>query len=121
MLKKGQVVYIRGQKNVVINMIEFREDTWIWQEYEIVDSTTKKHTWLSVEQDEQNNTEYYLYENYNYHINEKSMEFLSNNKIYKLHESGTTYVNSYFGNADVDKNEKCNYRDYICDVDDSNR
>lgn len=118
MLKKGQVVYIRGEKNVVINMIEFKEDAWVWQEYEIVNQQTKKHTWLSVEHDdEDNSTEYYVYENYNYHIEEKRDEFVSNNKTYKLYEEGTTYVKKYYGNADVDMGERCNYRDYICDYD----
>ncbi len=34
-LKKGQILYIDNQKYTVINMIEYKEDTWIWQEYEI--------------------------------------------------------------------------------------
>jgi len=117
MLKKGQVVYIRGEKNVVINMIEFKEDTWVWQEYEIVNDVTKKHTWLSVEQDEQGNTEYYVYENYNGAVNENEMEFTSNNKKYKLYETGTATVKNFFGNADVDLFERCQFKDFICEED----
>lgn len=115
MLKKGQVLYIRGEKNVVINMIEFKEKSWVWQEYEIVNQQNKKHTWLSIEDDaEDNNTEYYVYENYNYSIDESKNEFIINNKTYRLLESGTTYVKNYYGNADVDLGEKCNYIDYMC-------
>ena len=118
MLKKGQVLYIRGEKNVVINMIEFKEKSYVWEEYEIVNQQTQKHTWLSVEKDEDDNSiEYYVYEDYNYYINEKENEFISNNKTYKLYESGTTYVKNYFGNADVDLGEKCNYKDFMCDDD----
>ena len=78
MLKKGQIVYIRGKKNVIINMIEFKEETWVWQEYEVVNKVSGKHSWLSVEQDENNCTEYYLYETYKEKINENSMEFVKN-------------------------------------------
>lgn len=118
MLKKGQVIYIRGQKNVVVNMIEFKQEKWVWQEYEVVNQQTKKHTWLSVEKDDADNiAEYYLYENYNYHVNENQDEFVINNKKYKIYESGTTHVKSYYGNADVDLGEKCNYRDFLCDED----
>lgn len=118
-LKKGQIVYIKGEKNVVINMIEFKEDTWIWQEYEIVNIETKKHTWLSVEPGEQNSVEYYIYEKYFGSVNENNMDFLANGKKYKLYESGNAFVKSYFGNADVDINERCNFFDYICDKDNS--
>lgn len=118
MLKKGQVIYIRGQKNVVVNMIEFKQEKWVWQEYEVVNQQNQKHTWLSVEEDEEDKTtEYYLYENFNYHVNERQDEFVINNKKYKIYESGTTYVKSYYGNADVDLGEKCNYRDFLCDED----
>lgn len=115
MLKKGQIVYIRGEKNVIINMIEFKEETWVWQEYEVVNKVTGKHSWLSVEQDENNCTEYYLYETYKEKINENSMEFVKNGYKYKLYENGTAYVKSYFGNADVDKNERVTYKDFKCE------
>lgn len=118
MLKKGQVVYIRGEKNVVINMIEFKEKSWVWQEYEIVNQKSRKHTWLSIEEDkEDKSTEYYIYEDYNYYIDENKNQFVRNNKTYKLYENGTTYVKGYYGNADVDLGERCNYKDYICDDD----
>ena len=41
-LKKGQVVYIQTEKYTVINMIEYKEDTWIWQEYEIKGTNSYK-------------------------------------------------------------------------------
>ncbi len=34
-LKRWQIVYIDNIKYTVINMIEYKEDSWIWQEYEI--------------------------------------------------------------------------------------
>ncbi|MBQ3409387.1 MAG: DUF4178 domain-containing protein [Clostridia bacterium] len=117
MLKKGQVIYIRGEKNVVINMIEFKEGTWVWQEYEIVNVQTHKHTWLSIEPDENNRLEYYVYEPYRGFVNESNIEFNVNEKKYKLYESGNAYVKSYFGNADVDIHELCNFFDYLCEED----
>lgn len=53
-LKKGQILYIKSEKYIVINMIEYKEDTWIWQEYEIKGRNSYK--WLSVEKDENNKT-----------------------------------------------------------------
>ncbi len=35
-LKKGQVILVNGEKYTIKNMIEFKEDAWIWQEYEVV-------------------------------------------------------------------------------------
>lgn len=34
-IKKWQIVYIDNMKYTVINMIEYIEASWIWQEYEI--------------------------------------------------------------------------------------
>ena len=53
-LKKGQILNIKTGKYVVINMVEYKEDTWIWQEYEIKEVNSYKHKWLSVEKDENN-------------------------------------------------------------------
>lgn len=118
-LKKGQIVYINNEKNVVINMIEFKEDTWIWQEYEIINTQTNKHTWLSIEPNEQNQLEYYLYKQCNKLINDNDIEFWADNRKYKLYESGSAIVENYFGNADVDRYEQCKFFDYICDEDNS--
>ena len=36
-LEKGQIIYINEKKYEVLNMIEFKERGWIWQEYGITD------------------------------------------------------------------------------------
>ena len=97
-LKKAQVLYIDNQKYTVINMIEFKQDSWRWQEYEIV-SDNNIHKWLSVEENE-----YYIYEIYN-GSDEKNEDF-------NVYEQGIATVIDYFGNADVDKYETCEYCDY---------
>lgn len=111
-LKKWQIVYIEKVKYTVVNMIEYKEDTWIWQEYEI------KHDagairWLCVEKDENNKTEYSIYDKYYGKINENEISFCSQGMQYELYEKGTATVKDYFGNADVDVGEKCEYIDYI--------
>lgn len=118
-LKKGQIIYIKKEKYIVLNMIEFKEDTWVWQEYEIVNCNTKKHIWLSIEPGDNNSIEYYIYEKYNGKVNENKIEIYIGDKKYKLYESGRAFVKGYFGNADVDINESCNFFDYICDKDKS--
>ena len=111
-LKKWQIVYIERVKYTVVNMIEYKEDTWVWQEYEI------KHeagaiSWLCVEKDENNKTEYSIYDKYYGDINENEISFSSQNTQYELYEKGTATVKDYFGNADVDVGERCEYIDYI--------
>lgn len=111
-LKKWQIVYIEKVKYTVVNMIEYKEDTWIWQEYEI------KHDagairWLCVEKDENNKTEYSIYDKYYGDINENEISFCSQGMQYELYEKGTATVKDYFGNADVDVGERCEYIDYI--------
>lgn len=111
-LKKWQIVYIERVKYTVVNMIEYKEDTWVWQEYEI------KHDagairWLCVEKDENNKTEYSIYDKYYGDINENEISFSSQNTQYELYEKGTATVKDYFGNADVDVGERCEYIDYI--------
>ena len=34
-LKKGQVIKLEGIEYVVENMIEFIEEKWVWQEYQL--------------------------------------------------------------------------------------
>ena len=119
MLKKGQIVYIRGQRNVVTNMVEFKETTWIWQEYELVNKQTGEHSWLSVEPDENNKEEYYIYKPYRGISAKGKTEFTVDGKNYKLFETGTAYVKNFWGNTDVDMNEKCQFYDYICEADSS--
>lgn len=111
-LKKWQIVYIERVKYTVVNMIEYKEDTWVWQEYEI------KHEagairWLCVEKDENNKTEYSIYDKYYGDINENEISFSSQNTQYELYEKGTATVKDYFGNADEDVGERCEYIDYI--------
>lgn len=117
-LRRGQIIMIDSQKYVVNNMIEFKEDSWIWQEYEVQkyssgDSYHYQKYWLTIEQDEYNKNEYYLYSIYNKRINVNNIEFEDNGKKYELFESGVATVKSYFGPTDVDPYEKCKYYDYI--------
>lgn len=111
-LKKGQILYIDNQKYVVINMIEYKEDTWIWQEYEI-ENDLNEHKWLSVEKDEKNEIVYYLYEPFRGVVDTNEIEIFYNAENYELYEKGKAIVQNYFGNADVDKYEACEYFDYI--------
>ena len=111
-LKKGQILYIDNQKYTVINMIEFSEDTWIWQEYEIV-SETGSHRWLSAEINEKNQDEFYIYDVFRGVVKTSEIEFTLENKKYELIEKGRAIVKDYFGNADVDKYETCEFFDYI--------
>lgn len=111
-LKKGQILYIDNQKYTVINMIEYKEDTWIWQEYEIKNDVNE-HKWLSIEKDEKNEDIYYLYERFAGRVDTNELGFLYNMKNYELYEKGTAVVQDYFGDADVDKYESCEYFDYV--------
>lgn len=111
-LKKWQVLYINNEKYIVINMIEYKEDTWIWQEYEIKNESNE-HKWLCVEKDEYGKMEYSVYTPFFGSINTNELSFFYNGKEYELYEKGTAIVKNYFGNADVDRNEKCDYMDYM--------
>lgn len=112
-LKKWQVVYIDRVKYIVVNMIEYKEDTWVWQEYEIRHDETEAVRWLCVEKDENNKIEYSIYDKYYGEINANELSFYSQNTQYELYEKGTATVKDYFGNADVDIGESCEYIDYI--------
>lgn len=111
-LKKGQILYIDNQKYTVINMIEFQETTWIWQEYEMVNEN-HEHKWLVVEEKEKNNIEYAVFRKYRGNVDTNEIEFTKENKTYELYEKGVASVKDYFGNADVDKFETCVYYEYI--------
>ena len=111
-LRKGQIIYIDNQKYTVINMVEYGEDTWVWQEYEIV-SQDNVHRWLSVEENENKQIEYSIYDVYRGNVNINEIEFIAENQKYELYEKGRALVKDYFGNADVDKYESCEYYDYI--------
>ncbi|MBR2241443.1 MAG: DUF4178 domain-containing protein [Clostridia bacterium] len=112
-LKKGQVIKIKNETYVVVGMIEFVEDSWIWQEYKIK-SDSGKIKWLSIEEDE-GKKQYSIYEEkFNIPV-KSSMDFNFQNKNYSLFEKGTAKVNSYFGAVDVDRNEKVNFSEYISD------
>ena len=71
------------------------------------------HKWLSVEKDEKNESVYYLYEPFRGAIDTNEIEISYNVETYELYEKGTAVVQNYFGNADVDKYETCEYFDYI--------
>lgn len=111
-LKKWQIVYIDNIKYVVVNMIEYKEDTWIWQEYEIQNESNQSK-WLCVEKDEYGRNEYSIYTPYYGNINENEMFLNVDGREYELYEKGVAIVKNYFGNADVDMYEKCRYIDYI--------
>ena len=112
-LKKGQIIYINSEKYKVINMINFSEKNWQWQEYEIVNEFNQ-HKWLEIEEDENKQLEYCLYDYYNAKIDTNLDEIYGNDYTkYKLYEKGTAIVIDYFGNADVDKYESCDYITYI--------
>lgn len=111
-LKKWQVLYINNEKYIVINMIEYKEDTWMWQEYEIKNESNE-HKWLCVEKDEYGKIQYSIYTPYFGSVNTDELSFFFNGKEYELYEKGTAIVKNYFGNADVDRYEKCDYMDYI--------
>lgn len=110
-LKKGQVIKIKNETYVVIGMIEFQEDSWVWQEYKIK-SDSGKIRWLSIEEDE-GKKQYSIYEEkFNIPV-KSSMDFNYQNKNYSLFEKGTARVKSYFGSVDVDRNEKVDFSEYI--------
>ncbi len=112
-LKYGQIVLIKNKRYTVVGMIEFKEDTWIWQEYKLVMQESKKVNWLNVEQDDNGILQYSLYEE-NYSINtNNSISFNYNNDEYSLYEQGSAMVNDYFGRVDVDIGEYETYKEYI--------
>lgn len=112
-LKQGQVVKIKNVEYVVNGMIEFQEDSWVWQEYKIKD-TTGKIRWLSIEENE-GKTQYSIYEEKFNIPKAGSTNFTFQNQNYSLFEKGTAKVKSYFGAVDVDRNEKVNFSEYISD------
>ncbi|MCR5145758.1 MAG: DUF4178 domain-containing protein [Clostridia bacterium] len=110
-LKSGQVIKIKNETHVVVGMIEFQEDSWIWQEYKLK-SDSGRISWLSVEENE-GKIQYSIYEEkFNIPVN-SSMNFSFQNKDYSLFEKGTAKVKSYFGAVGVDRNEKVNFSEYI--------
>lgn len=111
-LKLGQIVNIDSIKYSVINMIEFSESGWKWQEYEVA-SDNGQHKWLSIETGDDNNVEYWLYSKYTGYIDDSKLEFEINGTKYSLYEKGVARVDNYFGNADVDILERCTFIDYI--------
>lgn len=111
-LKKGQVIFINNERYYIINMIEFEEDTWIWQEYEIVNEQGQ-HKWLSIEENENKVVEYWVYVRYYGGLKEQGLKLIANSEEFDLYEKGIAKVRHFYGNADVDLYEKCNFRDYI--------
>ncbi|MEE1219495.1 MAG: DUF4178 domain-containing protein [Ruminococcus sp.] len=111
-LRKWQILYIDNIKYVVVNMVEYQEDSWIWQEYEIKDEFNEC-LWLCVEKNEYGQTEYSIYTPYNGIVNTSELLLNIDGKEYELYEKGVATVKNYFGNADVDIRERCHYTDYI--------
>ena len=111
-LKRGQIIYIDNVKYIVSNMVKYMEDTWIWYEY-AVKGENGEYKWLCIEQDENGNNEYSVYEPYRGYINDNEISININGIEYELYEKGTAVVRNYFGDADVDMNEKCKYIDYM--------
>lgn len=111
-LKRGQVIYIDNEKYKVMNMIEYKDGIWMWQEYEI-QNDLHQIKWLSIEKDEKGIEEYCIYEAYCKWINENEESFIEDGIEYNLYEKGIAVVKDYFGHADVDINEQCSYTDYM--------
>ena len=110
-LKYGQIISIKNEKYTVIGMIEFKEDTWVWQEYKIKNQKSDIK-WLSVEENE-GKVQYSLYtEKPSIRISE-SLEFNYENEKYSLYEQGTAIVKRFYGNVDVDSFEKVEFKEYI--------
>lgn len=110
-LKYGQIIFINNEKYTVIGMIEFKEDTWIWQEYKIKNESSDIK-WLSVEEDE-GKVQYSLYTETPLIRIQESIEFNYENEKYSLFEQGIATVKSFYGNVDVDMFEKVNFKEYI--------
>ena len=109
-LKYGQVILINGEKYTVIGMIEFKEDSWIWQEYKIKNESSDIK-WLSVEEDD-GKVQYSLYTETPLIRIQESLEFDYENEKYSLFEQGTATVKSFYGNV-VDMYEKVNFKEYL--------
>ena len=110
-LEKGQVVNIKNKKHIVIGMIQFKEDTWVWEEYKIKDEAGVI-SWLNIEEDD-GITKYSVYKE-NYSLpNPYSIDFEYNNEKYSLFEKGTARVIKYFGSVDVDMGEKVDFKEFI--------
>ena len=112
-LKYGQIIFINNEKYTVIGMIEFKEDTWIWQEYKIKNESSDIK-WLSAEEEE-GKVQYSLYIEKPLIRIQESLEFNYENEKYSLFEQGTATVKSFYGNVDVDMYEKVNFKEYIND------
>ena len=110
-LKIGQVVIINNISYTVVGMIEFQEDTWVWQEYKLKGSNLDIN-WLSVEEDD-GKTQYSLYKEYYGIPNCNSVNLKYDNENYTLLEKGTARVKRFYGSVDVDKNEKVEFKEYI--------
>lgn len=110
-LRKGQVIFIDNTRYVVVNMVEYQESSWIWQEYEIKNEFNQ-HKWLCVEVNEYGQTEYSIYVPYYGYVNTNEISFFLDGREYRLYERGIATVIDYFGNADVDMHERCNFIDY---------
>ena len=110
-LKYGQIIFINNEKYTVVGMIEFKEDSWIWQEYKIKNESSDIK-WLSVEEDD-GKVQYSLYTETPLIRIQDSLEFDYENEKYSLFEQGTATVKSFYGNVDVDMFEKVNFKEYI--------
>lgn len=110
-LKMGQEVVIKGIEYSVFGMIKFKEDKWEWQEYKIVDKQNKVK-WLNIEEDE-GRLIYSIYEE-NYAIGNLSGSNVTvYGEEYTSYDQGIAYVCDYWGKVDVDRNERCSYREFI--------
>ena len=110
-LKYGQIIFINNEKYTVVGMIEFKEDSWIWQEYKIKNESSDIK-WLSVEEDD-GKVQYSLYTETPLIRIQESLEFDYENEKYSLFEQGAATVKSFYGNVDVDMFEKVNFKEYI--------
>lgn len=110
-LKNGQVINIKNKRNTVIGMIQFKEDSWVWEEYKIKDESGAI-LWLNVENDD-GVVKYSVYKE-NYKIpNPYSIDVKYEGQKYSLHEKGTAKVSKYYGSVDVDLGEKVDFKEFI--------
>lgn len=109
--KENQILTIEGIRYTVMGLIWFQEDTWEWQEYMVCDAAGKVK-WLNVEE-EDGHTIYSLYEECYVSGNSAQEEIRSaDGQVYRLVEQGKAIVKKYYGRVDVDRNERCVYKEY---------
>lgn len=110
-LKKGQVVYVKNKKYIVVSMIQYKGSSYTLWEYEIVDYETSKYKILKIKLNENNLYDYYIFED----NHEKTF---SDGKQYYIHEEKLIIETSY-GPIDAVNGGEYLYTNHICKTDES--